>query len=205
MYRTHKEPRPHAERIAADISTPVRLIVHNGVTANFAFPCWYQVIHGPIKMFPHDVMVHDHIGWPQPSHPDRSCQLWAPDIHCYIRGAEHDCPPGCRMYLDYDNILPIHLLSDAEGYNSASVAWATEDREAPDGIVATAEIDPNEDWVVRLLIDADDPAALEKPQKYKLTVFVNAPQRTVGARTVPARSDIVVLAELIVLPSAYQG
>ena len=56
------------------------------------------------------------------------------------------------------------------------------------------------DWVVRVHVDCLDPAALEEPQKYKFTVFVNNED---DEDRKMYRRDIVALAELIVLPSAY--
>lgn len=210
-YRIHEHPRPVGpQRSIVDISTPIKVIVHNGTTANIAFPCWYQEIHRPIPAHHHDHHWHDYVGWPSPTHPDHCCQLWAPDRHCCSIGMHHECSPHCHHYIDYRNVFPIHLTE--EGYTGAAVKWVTDDRTAPTGITATALIDPDEDWVVRVNLDLDDPAALEEVKKYKFTVFANAPQKATtnpktgqAGRTLPARSDIVALAELIVLPSAYQG
>ena len=194
----HHEPR----RTAVDIATPIKLYVHNGTVANFAFPCWYQEIHPPIPANLHDRKLHDHHGWPNPSHPDHICQLWIPEQgHC-IHGMQ-ECHPHCRHYIDYKRVFPIHLTSEYEGYDSADVAWV----DKPDGISAEAYIDPVEDWVVRLHVECMDPNALEEPQHYKLTVFVNSPGESTSAKSVwhpsTSRRDIVALAELVVLPSAY--
>ena len=210
-YRIHEHPRPLGpQRSIVDISTPIKVIVHNGTTANIAFPCWYQEIHRPIPAHPHDYHWHDYVGWPSPSHPDHCCQLWSPDRHCCSLGKHHECSPHCHHYIDYRNVFPIHLTE--EGYTGAAIKWNTENRNAPTGIVATAEIDPDEDWVVRVNLDLDVADAIEEPQKFKFTVFANAPQIATtnpktgqSGRTLPARSDIVALAELIVLPSSYQG
>lgn len=211
-YRIHEKPHHHPQRSVVDIATPIKVFAHNGTTEYIAFPCWYQEIHRPIPAHWHHHHWHDHVGWPSPTHPDHCCQLWSPDRHCCSLGMHHECSPHCAHYIDYRNVFPIHLLSEYEGYNGASVAWATENRQAPSGIVATAFIDPEEDWIVRVNLDIDDPAALMEPQKYRFTVFANAPQRTrtnpktgQAGRTDPPRSDIIALAELIVLPSAYQG
>lgn len=213
--RPHK---PHARRTVVDVATPVKLYAHNGTTADFAFPCWYQEVHKPVRAHLHDRHRHDHEGWPSPAHPDHSCQLWAPDLHECRIGRHHECSPHCDMYIDMDGISPIHLLD--EGYTEAHVAWATKRKgdgdewivgEPPEGIDVEAWIDPDEDWVVRVFIDVDDPTALEDPSMYRLTVFVNKPAEDVesirrpGVTThIPARSDIVALSELVVLPSAYQ-
>ena len=193
-YRTtdHKPPRP--QRSAVDIATPVKWVVNNGTIAAFAFPCWYQEIKPPVPARLHDRKMHDHMGWPKPDHPDHICQLWIPEEgHC-VHGFQ-ECHPHCKHYINYKNVSPIHLLSDYEGYDGAFVAWAGEH----EGITATAYIDPDEDWVVRVVVDCKDPNAIEEPQTYKLTVFVGS----VNGQGVYERRDIVALTELTVLPSAY--
>ena len=209
-YRIKDHPRPRPQRSVVDIATPIKVFAHNGTTEYIAFPCWYQEIHRPIRAHHHDHHWHDHVGWPAPDHPDHCCQLWAPDRHCCSLGKHHECSPHCKHYIDYSNVSPIHLLSEYEGYTGASIAWATDNGLAPTGIAATASIDPEEDWVVRVNLDIHDGAAVKEPQKYKFTVFVNAPARPCinpktgeAGRTHPAKRDIVALAELIVLPSAY--
>lgn len=190
MYRMKKPKHHEHRRSAVDITTPVKLYVHNGTKTNFAFPCWYQELHRPVPAHIHDRKMHDHHGWPNPTHPDHICQLWIPELgHC-VHGFR-ECHPHCRHYIDYSKVVPIHLLSEYEGYSpDVDVAWV----EKPDGVTATAQIDQVEDWVVRLHIDAHDAEALEEPQVYKLSLFLNA----------GTRRDLVVLAELTVLPAAYE-
>lgn len=188
-YRTFKPHRPKPQRSIVDIATPVRFYIHNGTMNDFALPCWYQEIYPPIPARVHNRMLHDHHGWPGPRHPDHSCQLWIPEAgHC-IHGMQ-ECHPHCKHYINYSNVFPIHLSSEYEGYTGVSVAWVEE----PEGISINAYIDPVEDWVVRIDVDCMDPNAIEEPQVYKFTVFVNKANRR----------DIVALAELIVLPSAYE-
>ena len=188
----HRKPKP--QRSAVDIATPIDLFVHNGGTANFAFPCWYQEIKHPLPAHLHDRKLHDHHGWPRPDHPDHICQLWIPEAGQCVHGFR-ECHPHCRHYIDYSKVIPIHLLSEYEGYESAFVAWTGEH----EGIVATAYIDPDEDWVVRVNIDCKDPNALDEPKKYRFTVFVGSDMVDDSY----TRRDIVALAELTVLPSAY--
>lgn len=193
-YRIHEHKPPKPRREVDDVTTPMKLYIHNGVSSDFAFPCYYQEIHKPVPMRPHDRHWHDHIGWPAPSHPGHSCQLWIPEHGCRLPG-HPECHPHCRHYVDLSTLTPIHLTSSEEGYTTVSVAWVT----APTGITVTAWIDEEEDWVVHVNVDCKDPNAKEKPQTYKMTVFANAP----AANGKPARRDIVALAELVVLPSAY--
>lgn len=193
-YRKHEHRKPRAQRSAVDITTPVKLYVNNGATASFAFPCWYQEIKPPVPARLHDRHLHDHQGWPSPNHHDHICQLWIPEKgHC-VHGMQ-ECHPHCRHYIDYSRVTPIHLLSDYEGYDGAFVAWAGEH----EGIEANAYIDPDEDWVVRVNIDCKDPKAIDEPQEHKLTVFIGSDMVN-GSYT---RRDPIIVAKLIVYPSAY--
>lgn len=195
-YRLHEHKKPEQRRTAVDIATPIKLYVHNGTSANFAFPCWYQEVLPPVPAKLHNRSLHDYHGWPNPRHPDHSCQLWIPDRphHC-VHGFK-ECSPFCKHYIDYKRVVPIHLTSDYEGYTGSEVAWV----DKPEGITISSSIDDVEDWVVRVHVDCLDPAALEEPQKYKFTVFVNNED---DEDRKMYRRDIVALAELIVLPSAY--
>ena len=197
-YRVKEHPKPKPQRSAVDIATPVKLYMNNGTVSNFAFPCWYQEVLPPVPARIHDRHLHDHQGWPSPMHPDHSCQLWIPEPGYEIPVPHHpECIPAARHYIDNARLIPIHLRSSDEGYTGASVAWAS----GHAGIVASATIDDEEDWVVRLAVTANDPNAVDEPQKYRMTVFVNAP----ASNGLPAKKDIVALAELVIMPSAYQA
>lgn len=219
-YRIHEKPRPRPRRTMQDTATPIRVYVHNGSTANLAIPCYYQEVHKPEHVHIHDPHWHDHVGWPSPSHPDHICQRWSPTRKICLAGEKHECSTRCRKYVNMASLIPIHLLSDYEGYKSARVSFISTNEETgkPEvigneegvttlgGIIAKAEISPEpEDWVVRVRFEVKDPDALEEPRKYRFAVFVDAPQRN-GERSSllsEARSDIVLHGELIVLPSAY--
>lgn len=208
-YRTLDRPHHHPHRTMQDTATPSRVFAHNGTTADLAIPCWYQEVHKPIRMRHHNRKLHDHLGWPDPERPDGSCQLYEPFEAGYPKEPPHTVMgghPPVRKLLDMRTVTPIHLLSDYEGYTTARVAFVGEHQ----GIAATAGIDTEQDWIVRVMFDIEDQNALEEPQTYKFTVFVDAPERQrtnpvtgQGGSTQPARSDIVYLGELVVLPSAY--
>ena len=207
-YRLQPPPPPRPRRTMQDTATPAVVYAHNGTTADLAIPCWYQEVHKPIRMKRHDRKFHDHIGWPCPDHPDDSCQLFEP-FEAGHREPPHTVMgghPPVRRLLDMARLTPIHLTSDYEGYSSARVEFVGEH----EGITASAGIDSLEDWVVRVHFDIKDPNALEEPQTYKFTVFVDAdarqrrnPKTGQPGTTQAKRSDIVCLAELTVLPSAY--
>lgn len=194
-YRHHEHKPPKPRREVDDVTTPMKLYIHNGIANDFAFPCYYQEIHKPVPVVPHDPHWHDHVGWPSPNHPGHSCQLWIPGTGCTFPEPHPECHRHCEHYVDMTTLTPIHLTSEEEGYTTFSVAWVEE----PTGITATASIDPDDDWVVKVHIDCKDPNAKKEPQAYKFTVFANAPATDGKA----ARRDIVALAELVVLPSAY--
>lgn len=198
-YRMKEHRHPVPQRSAVDITTPVKLYVHNGTISNFAFPCWYQEVLPPVPAIRHNRELHDHHGWPNPTHPDHICQLWIPEKgHC-IHGFS-ECKPHCRHFIDYKKVHPIHLLSEYEGYDrDAIIAFADEDSE--DKIDIEGGIDQIEDWVVRIAVDAHDPDAIHEPQVHRFSVYLNRFSGKKGGQEIIAR-DLVVLAELIVLPSA---
>lgn len=208
-YRTEDRPHHPPRRTMHDTATPGKVYAHNGTTAHLAIPCWYQEVHKPIRMKYHDRDMHDHVGWPDPARKDRSCQLYEPFEDGYPPEPPHTVMgghPPVRKLLDMTRVFPIHLTSDYEGYSSARVAFVGDH----EGIIATASIDPVQDWVVRVVFNIKDPNALEEPQSYKFTVFVDADTRQTRnpvtgqyGSTQAARSDIVCLGELVVLPSAY--
>ena len=202
-YRINERPHPRPQRSVTDVATPVRLTVSNGTIAHFAFPCWYQEVHPPVPAHPHDHHRHDYEGWPAPSHPDHCCQLWSPIRHMCSIGERHECSPHCEHYVDLGKVFPIHLSE--EGYSSIQVSWATEDGVAPEGLDVVGWIDEDDDWVVRVTVSSEVPTALEKPQRARFSVFVCAgEQEGVKLKSGMPRRDLVVLADLTVLPAGYQ-
>lgn len=200
-YRLQEHRPPMPNRTVANVTTPIRLFMHNGTSASFAFPCWYQEILPPIPARIHDQSMHDHHGWPDPDHPDHICQVPSCNhhYHHHPRHLRYELIPEdgrehfrhLRKFINYKQIVPIHLRSDYEGYNDVGiVAWVQQ----PEGVVASASVDEVEDWVVRFDVSANDPNALEEPQVYKFSVFLDS--------DVTHRRDLVVLAELVILPAA---
>ena len=185
-YRMKEHRHPVPQRSAVDITTPVKLYVHNGTISNFAFPCWYQEVLPPVPAIRHNRELHDHHGWPNPTHPDHICQLWIPEKgHC-IHGFS-ECKPHCKHFIDYKKVHPIHLLSEYEGYGrDAIIAFADEDSEDKIGIGGGVD-------------NAHDPDAIHEPQVHKFSVYLD---RYLNSAQSPVARDLVVLAELIVLPSA---
>lgn len=97
----------HRKRID-DTARQTVISVDNGTINRIAIPTFFREHH--------DVKLHDHLGWPYPGHPDRSCQL----------------PPGCEFVLN-----EIDLPGD--GYDAIEVSMI----DPPDGLSFTGSIDYN--------------------------------------------------------------
>ena len=194
------EPKPRLKnRNMQDMVTPGRNFVHNGATAYFAIPCFYQEIRHPVRVRPHNRLVHDHLGWPNPQHRDRSCQAWdfanctcRLGIECYTGCGSMSCgrERTCRKYIDMSRLFPIHLTR--EGYGNPVVEMT----DPPAGLVASAWIDDVDDWVVRVLFDAQVESAVAEPVTVPFVVKVT---RTDLHNKV--HRDIVSLGKLTVLPA----
>ena len=200
-YRLQEKPKPKPRRTIVETATPSKIYVHNGTIAHLAFPCWYQEVHHPIPIKPHRRDIHDHIGWPEPTRPDRICQVWVPGYKEPSIGIGFENPRRIhpRKMIDLKGIVPIHLLR--EGYTSFEVALDASD-DVPDSsrLEISAYVQEHEDWVVRVDVFAHDEKALKKPMKYKMTVFALAADTDDHPL---ARKDIVALTDLIILPSSY--
>lgn len=183
------EPKPKCERrVIADATTRSFIYVDNGCTASIAIPCWYENISHPKRVMPHDRAQHDFVGQPTPESPDSVCQAktyWgrADDVF-----GDVDAPrTPVRCMIDMDCMVPIHLLD--EGYTSVNIAF----EDAPIGLSATGSIDKNEDWVVRVDIDAQCQQATKDNLSIPFTIFVST---TIGKpmREVVAKGTLVILA-----------
>lgn len=97
----------HRERIN-DTARQTVISVDNGTINLISIPSFYHEHH--------DRKLHDHLGWPYPGHPDRSCQL----------------PAGCEFVLNEIDL-------EGEGYDSVEVSMI----DPPDGLVFTGSINAN--------------------------------------------------------------
>lgn len=182
-YRKH-EPHRHHKHDIEDVATAGRILVTNGNHNTFAIPCYYYPT--PIKPHngPHCKDAHDHDGWPQPTKPDASCQpweFWGYPIEGYI-------PRHGPLQIKDVKTIPIHLTE--EGYTSASVAIL----DAPDGLEMAATIDPVDDWIVRVEIQADCEAAVYEEVHCRAAVRVTGPDRT----------DTLGVFKVIILPAPIE-
>lgn len=195
-YRTFEHKPKPPRRTMQKTTTPHRVYLHNGTDADLAIPCFYQIAHEPIRMKPHNRPMHDHMGWPDPRRKDRSCQLYEPYEAGYPPEPKHTRMgghPPVRKLLDVKRLIPIHLLSDYEGYTKAHVALVkADDGEIPEKVLAKASIDQTDDWIVHVqfksyLIN------MTEPEKYRFAVYVDKAET----------SDLVGIGELIVLPTVF--
>lgn len=187
-YRKIERPRP-VRRVLQDTATKNRTYVQNGATANLAVPCWYMEVRHPQHTHLHDREWHDHIGWPDPQHPDASCQ----DAYHLRTAPFRACPdgPGTKgwrsfhRYLDLSTCFPVHL--EEEGYSEVEVAFA----DKPQGLSGHGEID---DFVVRFTLAPMCPDAVKKDLDVPYTVFVTGTVAGRAARDVVSRGTLRIVA-----------
>ena len=183
------EPKPKQERrVIADTTTRSFIYVDNGCTASIAIPCWYENISRPKRAISHNRAQHDFEGQPTPESPDEICQAktyWGEADSVF---GDIDAPrTPVRRMIDMNQMVPIHLLD--EGYTTVQIAFDN----APIGLSATGSIDKNEDWVVRVDIDAQCQQAIKNNLSVPFTVFV---ETSIGKpmREVVAKGTLVILA-----------
>ena len=87
-------------------------------------------------------------------------------------------------------LFPIHLKD--EGYTSFEVEIV----DAPDGLVATASLDPDDDWIIRISIESDIGANSfsDKMIDRRFSVFAKA-----GTN----KRDLVFNGTIVVTPTAH--
>lgn len=135
-----------------DVATKSDILVDNGTITRISIPCFYHRGRRPPR---HDRMMHDHVGWPSPDSPDRSCQVPVPT---------RPCPP-----------LPEEIDLPGEGYDTIEIAF----HDAPDGLSAVGVIDRN---LVRITLTAMCESAATEDQDVPYSVYAigTAPARYGG-------------------------
>lgn len=105
-YRKLEHPKPEPRRSVDVTGSPGPVItVYSRGEANVAFPCFYVDEPDFDRLVPHDRPMHDHVGWPKPDRPDRSCQT-------FIDPKKGCGPVHPRMYLDPRRLIPIDLVGE---------------------------------------------------------------------------------------------
>lgn len=203
-------PRPKPKRRTMQkTSTRGTVYVANGTTAELAIPCYYMEMHRPIPAEPHDRMHHDMLGWPTPDKPDSCCQEWDFANSCCRRTPHMKCcPPHCEHFVDMRRLFPIHLKD--EGYTRFDVDMI----DKPSGLEATAYLDPDDDWVVRVRIEARVPLnklidMTRLPETDIITQFsvfgTIAGSSGEAGVTRRERRDLIFNGNIVVIPTAHPG
>lgn len=205
-YRQIEQHHHHHNRTAQKLVTPARFYITNGSTFDLGLPCWYREIHPPIRARHHCRDWHDHVGQPDPMHPDHVCQDYDfASVHCHQpEHPEHGPRPGHHPppyaphhhdihrhafnRIDMAKLIPIHLLE--EGYETVEVAFQPK----ISGLTAEAYIDEADDWVIRVHFVAQVDMEDFKPMSTKFAVRVYNGDKT--------DCDVAAIAEVIVMPAA---
>lgn len=106
----------------------------------------------------------------------------------YSKEHRHDCNHNEK------NLSPIHLTE--EGYTRVEVIFDDQ----PVGLVATAYIDEEEDWVIRLELNAQLDEAIEQRFRCRYTILIHMEVDNVITKT-----DMVCKGKLTVLPSPWKS
>lgn len=213
-YRRLEPHKKEPNRTMQDTTTPSRLFIDNGATADFAVPCWYAEMRPPVRATLHSRPWHDHLGWPNPDRPDRSCQNYDFAHHSCHKGHRIDVPPfgsqlrhgahGCGQcghcddFIDLAEFFPIHLT--AEGYTRVSVSFV----DRPEGLTYEAWIDPKDDWIVRVFFSANVDEAVREPQKCVFSVKVHRDGGPSPSWKGGERADIVYRGEIVIIPTPWE-
>lgn len=212
-YRVHEHPKHKARRSVEATASPMRFFITNGTAATIAFPCFYQEIKKPIPAIHHSVHYHHHVGWPVYNHPDHICQMAGKPGLC---GHQGSCKT-CRHYLDPSTIFPIHLAD--EGYSNGTIAVCLDNNHLDDGVgadqvYASAIIDEYQDWVIKIIVNADIQDHFDRPQRIPFAIRATRPNNLPWVpeddkavrTTAEGYADLgaintIAAGELIILPS----
>ena len=154
----------------------LRFDVRNGAIMRIAFGCFYA-------QQGHDPKLHDHYGWPHPRTPDNICQ-----IKPVFDWLWHPFPNVDKPI----KLEPIHLAE--EGYTDVIVRY--EDPEMEQYLETDAWIDEEDDYVVRMTVQANFPTFSDKPKDGRFTIFISSK----NADGVETAIDAVCHAFVTVLP-----
>lgn len=155
-----------------------RFAVRNGAVLTAAFGCYYLKGHNP--------KLHDHIGWPNPEHPDMICQELS---NMKLYGLK--CKTAELEKIDLKK----------EGYNQVGLAFDddTLDLESlhPECWIADDDIN-----IIKIKLYAHFPIFEDYPKDLKFTLFVAKDNELAidavcrGVITVlPGSSDVYIIGE----------
>ena len=176
------EPHRHHKHDIEDVATAGRILVTNGNKNKFAIPCYYY----PTPIKPHNGPLckdeWDHEHWPQPTRPDGTLQMGAFEgypIQGYI-------PWHAPLQIKDVKTVPIHLRQ--EGFTSVTCALSDD---APSGLTLSGSIDTQDDWVVRVTIQANCAAAENEKVECHAAIRVTGNNRT----------DTLGVFKIVILPA----
>lgn len=120
----------------ADVASNSLIAVDNGTISRISIECRYR--RPPAPPSRHDCAPQDHEGWPDPDHPDDSCQIPSTDLY------DRFPPPFDDGY--YDRRIIVNGIDlPGEGYDEVEVQLL----DPPEGLSVTGVIDYD---VVTLMI-----------------------------------------------------
>lgn len=189
-----RTPKPPSRNVVK-ASTPSSIIMDNGTVFHIAYPCWYLEVEPATPAIRHSRAMHDHLGWPNPGHPDNSCQDSDFANACRTDGSDCRKKP-CLDLMDMRNTSPIHLL--AEGYANVTVELEDE----IEGLAIEGWIDETDDWNVYVAMSAQVPAAESEKVETDFVVRVSTPSGTTPRQM---RTDTVAKGRLVILPAPVTG
>ncbi len=162
--------------------------MYNNEIRTWSIPCFYLDVEKPIDW--HDFKMHDYLGWPNPDKPGEICQA-LPDYN------KSFSPASVWKYVDMDKAIPIHLLSDYEGYSAndaISIVFDTEDREgntiSTTNIAKSGTIRTTEDWIVDIEFNPTLPQFAGDSKEFIFNVYLNK----------TSRKDLLLRGKLVVKP-----
>ena len=177
-----------------------KIQVTNGTISTFSFPCYYFEVTDAELV--HSYHYHDHVGWPAPGYPGKSCQrVWGgPSIPDYANRF---------VYLDTAKLIPINFTSEFENYDSVVARF---DKEAELAELQTQGLAPyqwsvafdeGEGNIINFKIAVNDTRVVDtdKPISYMFNIFAHAPQDVYDSVTRPERLDSVIRGKLVVTPA----
>ena len=191
-----KPPKP-------DENLPIFDVVNNEVRM-WSLPCFYLDVEKPIDW--HDRDFHNHIGWPQPTRPDASCQR------------NQFLPPPIFEYIDMDKAIPIHFFGQYEGYvdeygiyynynNAFQLVWDAYDESGeaitPPNVVTEVKIrEIPDDHIIDITFKPAIDQFAGEPKSFKFNLYISkwAPTDFDPSGFELMRKDLIVRGRLVVLP-----
>jgi hypothetical protein len=151
--------------------TPMHFYIMEGAKSTFSIPCFYYEPPKPDRAHRHNRLLHDHLGWPNPGHPDTICQHWHWADACCGKGHTSPCHRHCRDYLDLNVMIPLRFK--AEGGSVNGVRLGGLDGWNANGLTVTASIDTECDWIIRLAVSAQTVDTDGKRRDARVAIFMN--------------------------------